>query len=91
MNIFNIHSQIITSYRNYIESFVNIRDERIKKTITDEINSGKLWPEPLIQLNPTYQSGGSIEDLCKTENLHPDLIRIFKDSIPSLYLDQKKG
>lgn len=91
MNIFNIHSQIIKSYRSYIESFINIRDERIRSTIQNEINSGKLWPAPLIQLNPTYKNGGTIEDLCKTENLHPDLIKIFKGVIPSLHQHQKEA
>jgi hypothetical protein len=91
MNIFNIHSQVIESYKSYINSFINIRDERIKKTIEEEIDSGKLWPEPLIQLNPSYANGGTIDELCKNEGLHNDLSKIFNGIIPGLYLHQKEA
>jgi hypothetical protein len=53
MNIFNVHSQIITDYKSYIESFLLIKDQRIKEVVDKELEEGRLWPEPLIQFNPT--------------------------------------
>lgn len=41
INIFNIHESIMNEYKNYIESFINIKDEEIKKKISSEINDGR--------------------------------------------------
>lgn len=37
-----------------------------------------MWPEPLLQLNPTFQPGGTIDDLVKDGTLHPGCSRIFR-------------
>jgi hypothetical protein len=37
-----------------------------------------LWPEPLIQFNPTFEKGKSINQLVKENTLHSDLNYIFK-------------
>lgn len=55
MNIFNFHNQIITDYKTYIESFINIRDEEIRKKVEQEILDKKLFPEPLLQFNPSFE------------------------------------
>ncbi|MDO5537588.1 MAG: DEAD/DEAH box helicase, partial [Desulfovibrionaceae bacterium] len=36
------------------------------------------WPEPLLQLNPTFAPGGSIDDLVKQDILHPLCSEIFR-------------
>ena len=57
MNIFNVHNQIISDYKSYINSFLLIKDERIKIKVEQELEEGLLWPEPLIQFNPTFEKG----------------------------------
>ena len=78
MDIFKVHENIIADYRTFIESFVNIKKEFIRTKVADEISSGKLWPQPLIQFNPSYKPGRSAEDMINCGLLHPDLIHIFK-------------
>ena len=34
------------------------------------MDDGALWPEPLLQLNPTFLPGGTIDDLEKYEFFH---------------------
>ena len=51
-DIFPIHKKILDRYRDYIESFIDIADEDIREAVAQELRSGKLWPEPLIQFNP---------------------------------------
>lgn len=77
MDIFKIHKSIISDYESYIKSFINIKNDRIRETVEKEINSNKLWPDPLIQFNPAYETGESIDDLIKNFKLNSDLKSVF--------------
>ena len=55
MDSFRIHGRMIDDYRGYIESFINIRDDEICAVVDKALSEGRLWPEPLIQLNPSYE------------------------------------
>jgi ATP-dependent helicase YprA (DUF1998 family)/very-short-patch-repair endonuclease len=46
--------------------------------VDDELLGGLLWPEPLIQLNPAFESGGMVDDLVARGLLHPECQRIFR-------------
>jgi superfamily II DNA/RNA helicase len=78
MNIFNVHSQIIEDYKSYIESFILIKDQRIKKKVHEELDGGRLWPEPLIQFNPTFEKGTSIAKLVEEGIVSHELNDVFK-------------
>jgi len=65
-NIFDLHKDILTDYKLYINSFINIKDQKILDTVKKEFDSGDLYPEPLIQFNPSFESGGKVEDLVST-------------------------
>ncbi len=52
MNIFNLKDRVINDYHRYVESFLNIHDERINQFVNKEKSSGILWHEFLVQLNP---------------------------------------
>ena len=79
MNIFEIHNSIISDYESYIKSFINIKNTGIKEVVENEIKSRKLWPEPLIQFNPSYEQGETIDELIKSFNLHPEIKYLFGD------------
>tara|TARA_R110002111_G_scaffold214166_4_gene277163 strand:- start:4873 stop:10086 length:5214 start_codon:yes stop_codon:yes gene_type:complete len=78
MNIFKVHNQIISDYKSYIKSFLLIKDDRVKDVVIQELNEGKLWPEPLIQFNPTFEKGLSIDSLVKDGIVDSRLNQIFK-------------
>ena len=78
MNIFKLHDKIISDYKDYIESFLLIKDKRIKEIVEGEFMEGKLWPEPLIQFNPTFEQGTSVEQLVKEGVISSHLNQIFK-------------
>ena len=54
------------------------RDARIAKYVDNALNAGAFWPEPLLQLNPTFLSGGTLDDLVAQGVLHPECARIFR-------------
>jgi superfamily II DNA/RNA helicase/very-short-patch-repair endonuclease len=76
MNSLQTHRSILGTYRSYIESFLNIKDQRIVEKVQKELADGTLWPEPLIQFNPAYEQGGTAEQLAQEGVLHPELARI---------------
>ena len=86
MNIFSLHDKIIDDYSSYIKSFLNIKDEEIRKVVDKDLEKGSLWPDPLIQFNPTFEKGESVDDLVKQDLVHEDLNKIFEGY--SLYKHQ---
>lgn len=80
MNVFELNQNLIRDYSSYIRSFINIRDERIKEYTQQCLDEGLLWPEALIQLNPSFEPGEWIEDLVANGTLHEECSRIFRHS-----------
>lgn len=78
-NIFDLHKDILDEYKLYIDSFINIADEKILTTVKNEFDSGNLYPEPLVQFNPSFEKGGSVEDLVNKGILAKDFNNIFYD------------
>jgi ATP-dependent helicase YprA (DUF1998 family) len=79
-NIFDLHREILNDYKLYINSFINIADENILSTVRKDFDSGNLYPEPLIQFNPSFESGGSVEDLVNKDILSKEFNNIFYDA-----------
>ena len=78
MNIFQTHARIIKDYATYISSFLNIADPGIKNHVEAELTQGKLWPEPLLQFNPSFEMTGSVSELAQTGVIHKELADIFR-------------
>ena len=78
-NIFDLHKDILSDYKLYIDSFINIADNRILDSVRSDFESGNLYPEPLVQFNPSFESGGKVEDLVNDGILVKDFNNIFYD------------
>ena len=63
MNVFDLRDCLVGDYARYTRSFIKIADTRISNTVESALNAGAFWPEPLLQLNPTFLPGGTIDDL----------------------------
>ena len=77
MNILNFHKSLINNYKSYIQSFLNIKDPSILRFVDDKIHDKKLWPDPLVQFNPTFEKGKAISELVRLGILHPETDKIF--------------
>lgn len=89
MDILNFHKKLIDNYKTYIQSFLNIKDPSILKFVDSEISEKKLWPEPLVQFNPTFEKGRSLSTLISEKYLHSEIDKIFEGF--SLYKHQEKA
>lgn len=78
MNVFELRDRLISDYANYTRSFIKIKDDRISKRVDSDLNRGAYWPEPLIQINPTFLPGGTIDDLVADRVLHTECAKIFR-------------
>lgn len=78
MDVFDLRARLVEDYQNYTRSFIKIRDPRIAEHVDAALKGGAFWPEPLLQLNPTFHAGGTIDDLVGQGVLHPECARIFR-------------
>lgn len=78
MNVFDLRSQLVEDYASYIESFIQIRDKRIRDYVEKQLASGLLWPEALIQLNPAFEPGHWADELVDEGILHRVCKEVFR-------------
>lgn len=78
MNVFELREKLIADYCSFVKGFITIKDDSIKEMVANELKDGLLWPDPLIQLSPFFESGESIEELIKSNILHPLCKQIFR-------------
>jgi ATP-dependent helicase YprA (DUF1998 family) len=78
MDVFDLRARLVEDYARYTRSFIKIADPRIKAKVHGGLDDGALWPEPLLQLNPTFQPGGTVDDLVADGTLHPECKKIFR-------------
>ena len=86
MHIFDFRNVLIGDYASYIKSFIQIRDPQINDFVQQKLEAGVLWPEPLIQLNPLFARGESIDELVAQGILHRECARIFLVLLPPVRL-----
>ena len=77
MDAFHLREEIINQYKSYVSSFINIRDSRIRQEVDTTVRKGLLWPDPLVQINPKFETGESISDFISQGMLHPECGKIF--------------
>ncbi len=58
MDVFRIRDQVIHDYADYVRSFVQIREPRLRGFVDQSLRDEALWPQPLIQMNPSFEAGG---------------------------------
>ncbi len=78
MDVFAFRDELIGDYERFSRSFTKIRSEDIKIVVDEAYRNGRFWPAPIIQLNPNYVPGGSIEDLVEEGILSPECAKIFR-------------
>jgi len=78
VDVFSIRDRLIGDYAEFVQSFISIKDHRISHYVDETLKSGALWPEPLIQLNPSFAPGESLDALISEGVLHPECANIFR-------------
>lgn len=78
MDVFQFREQLVTEYEQFTRSFTRLRSDDIREVVDREYASQRYWPEPLIQINPTYRSGGTVDALVSGGQLSQECSAIFR-------------
>lgn len=78
MDVFELRERVISDYRDFVTSFMSIKDPRVDEEVQRELADGLLWPEPRIALNPAYADGGWVDDLVAQKTLDERCSEVFR-------------
>ena len=78
MDVFSLRDWVVGEYRRFATSFTTIRAEDIRKQVEAIYAEGRFWPDPLIQINPSYKEGASLGALIADGALHERVPRVFQ-------------
>lgn len=78
MNVFEIREQLVGEYRSFTSAFVEPRDARIAAFLAERLDSGAQWPDPWLSLNPSFSTGGSVQELADEGLLTQETARAFR-------------
>ncbi len=78
MDVFEFRERLIGDYRDFTPSFIHPSAPDIRAFLDQEYSGGRYWPSPLIQINPSYVTEGTVESLAEQGVLHPQTAEIFR-------------
>ncbi len=78
MDVFGLRETVVSQYADYIRSFLRIKDPGIDAYVTENLDRGRYWPDPLVQLNPSFEPGDTVDDLVARGVLAEGCRRIFR-------------
>ncbi len=96
MSIFDLSQSLIQDYARYVQSFLNIGDDSVRQFVEQQlVEEVKLWPPPLLQVNPNFEPAETVAELSAHGRLHPLCAEIFYDDLrkssPRLYRHQREA
>lgn len=89
-DIFGLRDHVVRDYREYVESFIHIRDPRIEHFVQDMLAGGELWPDAVLQLNPAYEAANTLAEIAAQGVIGNDTARFFGSNI-RLYRHQAEA
>lgn len=78
MDIFAVRDAVVRDYGAYVDSFLTMRDPRIRAFVQEQLDQGALWPDALLQFNPAYAPGPTLDELVARGELRPETARFFR-------------
>jgi len=78
LNVFEFRKHLVSEYSAFTRSFTRIKADDIRVFVDAEYESQKYWPEPLVQINPNFKTGGTVEQLVGAGQLHARCAEIFR-------------
>ena len=90
MDVFRLRESVVDEYRDYVESFVNIHDDRVNRFVRESLAEGELWPNPALQLNPAYAPAETLGELAAQGVIREETASYFGHGI-RLYRHQREA
>src|SRR5688500_14477473 len=77
MDVFSLRESLIQQYESFARSFTQIRAADVRRQVEAAYDSGRFWPDPLLQINPRFQLGRSVSELAAAAELHAACASLF--------------
>ena len=93
LDVFALRDGVVAEYERFATSFTTIHAPDIRRQVAAIYAESRYWPEPLIQINPSYKRSTDVSTLVADGVLHPGCADIFRaDGQPlSLYKHQEQA
>ena len=93
LDVFALRDSVVDEYKRFATSFTTIHAPDIREQVEDIYARSRYWPEPLIQINPSYKRSTDIQTLVANGVLDPGCAHIFraKDQPLRLYKHQEQA
>jgi superfamily II DNA/RNA helicase/very-short-patch-repair endonuclease len=78
LDVFQVRDRLIGDYEAFTRGFLEVRDQRIRAYVDEQLARGLRWPDPWLALNPSFQPGGTIDELVDAGVLHEGCRPIFR-------------
>lgn len=78
MTVFDLDRSVVKTYESFARSFTRIEAADIREAVDTAYKDGRYWPKPLIQLNPTFESGPAVGELVHQGSLTRGTEQIFR-------------
>lgn len=78
MDVFEFREKLVSDYSDFTRSFTKIRAADIAGFVDETYRSERYWPAPLVQVNPNFKLGHSVEELAQAGVLHRKCADVFR-------------
>jgi superfamily II DNA/RNA helicase len=78
MDVFSLRDTVVGEYKKFATSFTTIHAEDIRQQVEAIYARDRYWPEPLIQINPSYKRTTSVDKLVASGVLEAKAAEIFR-------------
>jgi hypothetical protein len=72
LDVFELRNRLVDEYGSCVSGFARIKDLRIDEEVRRRLGEGISWPDPPIQLNPSFEPGESADGLVGAGVLHKE-------------------
>ena len=93
LDVFALRDSVVDEYKRFATSFTTIHARDIHEQVTAIYAKQRYWPEPLIQINPSYKCSTDVGTLVANGVLDPGCAGIFRTNGQplSLYKHQEQA
>ena len=78
LDVFSLRDFVVGDYKEFATSFTTIHADDIRQQVEAIYARDLYWPEPLIQINPSYRRSTTIDRLAASGMLNPVCAEIFR-------------
>ena len=93
LDVFALRESVVGEYKRFATSFTTIHAQDIREQVEGIYAKERYWPEPLIQINPSYRRSTDVGALVTNGVLDPGCADIFRadGEALSLYKHQEQA